>query len=300
MRSDHEVLTSDNEHPATVDVLTARAERETRPPHKTVALYRDSATATAREIVDNVRAALTPKTRILTLTWVSSANGVKLPIAEIARQVTAANDDRDPDNRLLFVVDGVHGFGIENETFAALGSDFFVAGCHKSIFGPRGTGVIYGKEDAWPAVIPFTAILAGAPGTHQPAWRHIPGGVRAYEHQWAMAAAFRFHLDVLGKSDVEARVHGLASRFKAELALVPGVHIATPHDAQMSSGIVCFDVDGLPATTVVARLEADRIIASTSASDRTTPSTHVRFAISVLNSDDDVSRAIEAITRLAP
>ena len=50
--------------------------------------------------------------------------------------------------RILLCVDGVHGFGVEDVTMADLGCDFFVAGCHKWMFGPRGTGVVWGKRRA--------------------------------------------------------------------------------------------------------------------------------------------------------
>jgi hypothetical protein len=50
---------------------------------------------------------------------------------------------------LLFCVDGVHGFGIENQDISQLGCDFFVAGTHKWIFGPRGTAVVWGFDLAW-------------------------------------------------------------------------------------------------------------------------------------------------------
>ena len=48
----------------------------------------------------------------------------------------------------------MHGFGVEDATMADLGCDVFVAGCHKWIFGPRGTGLVWAKKEAWERMRP--------------------------------------------------------------------------------------------------------------------------------------------------
>src|SRR2546427_9690653 len=61
-------------------------------------------------------------------------------------------------------VDGVHGIGVDDATMAGLGCDFFVAGTHKGMFGPRGTGLGGGKPQGWaaaPALIPTFKPRAG-------------------------------------------------------------------------------------------------------------------------------------------
>ena len=59
----------------------------------------------------------------------------------------------------------------------------------------------------------MVATLAGP--VPMPAFAHIPGGLVAFEHQWALQKAFEFHIKTLIKSDVHARVHYLAARLKA-------------------------------------------------------------------------------------
>jgi selenocysteine lyase/cysteine desulfurase len=66
------------------------------------------------------------------------------------RRARAVGEPRPrPEDRVFLCVDGVHGFGVEAATPAALGCDSLVAGCHKWLFGPRGTGLIWGRSDAW-------------------------------------------------------------------------------------------------------------------------------------------------------
>src|SRR5690606_10430165 len=97
------------------------------------------------------------KTKVVVVTWVHSSTGVKLPVRAIADMLGELNQRRDEADQIIFCVDGVHGFGIENVDVSTLGCDFFIAGTHKWIFGPRGTGVIWGSQRGWDhchAVIP--------------------------------------------------------------------------------------------------------------------------------------------------
>ena len=49
--------------------------------------------------------------------------------------VNTANQERDEADQIIFCVDGVHGFGIEDQDVTKLGCDVFIAGTHKWIFG---------------------------------------------------------------------------------------------------------------------------------------------------------------------
>lgn len=81
------------------------------------------------------------------MTWVQSGSGVKLPIREIGKLVRELNQKRDEQDRIIYVVDGVHGFGVEDVSFADFDCDYFIAGTHKWLFGPRGTGVIIARSE---------------------------------------------------------------------------------------------------------------------------------------------------------
>ena len=290
---EQEILTSRNEHDAVGETLRFRAERDgTR--YRTVQLYRDSRTVSQDEIVQNVASALRPSTRLLVLTWVYSSDGVKLPLAEIGRLVDRENQRRlRPEDQLLFVVDGVHGFGVEDVMFADLNCDFFIAGCHKWIFGPRGTAIIAGRHAAWRHVVPMVATLSAAPNL--PAFPHIPGGVIAFENRWALATALDFHRKVLVKSDVQARVRELTARFKEGLAGIGGIDLVTPDSTELSSGVVCFDLDRHSPDQAVEHLRARGIVASVSAWDHHAGRNHVRFSVSILNSEHEVDTALAVL-----
>jgi isopenicillin-N epimerase len=187
-------------------------------------------------------------------------------------------------------VDGVHGIGVENVTMPGLGCDFFVAGSHKWLFGPRGTGFVWGDPTAWPYAGPTIPSFGG--GGYGAA--NTPGGFHSFEHRWALGEAFRFHLG-LGKANVEAHIHMLARRLKKGLAQMEHVTLKTPLADSLSAGIVCFMVDGMSASGVVTALRQRRIIATTTPYS---PS-YARLAPGLVNTPSEVDKVLEAIQSLA-
>jgi len=222
LRGREEILSTVHDHFATDEALRLSGARVRR-----VRLYGDpaAATATADEIATRLRAAIRPRTRAIAITWVHSSTGVKLPMDAIARVVREAGERRGAP--ILLCVDGVHALGAEDLRLAGSGIDFLAAGCHKWLMGPRGTGVLWGTARAWNAasqpLIPSFAnadygawIDGDVPPADPPGPAMTPGGFQAYEHRWALPAAFAFH-ERIGRARVTARIHALAGRLKAGL-----------------------------------------------------------------------------------
>jgi selenocysteine lyase/cysteine desulfurase len=278
------------------------ATRRTGATMRKITLYEQGLQAKEEEVVSRMRAALRPETRVFGATWVHSCTGVKLPVRRMAQAIAEVNATRDAADRILFVVDGVHGFGVEDESVADMGCDFFAAGTHKWIFGPRGTGILWGRQEAWARLEPtipafesgpFGAWMQGREPGATDAAAMSPGGFLAYEHLWALPAAFAFHRQI-GRARIAARIHELNDRMKEELSDLPRVRLHTPQDSRLSSGIVCFEVEGLAPDAVVKRLHDKRIIASTSPYR---PS-YARLAGSLLNTPEEVDTAVRAVAAL--
>lgn len=291
IRPDQEILTTTHDHPAaTIRSLSLREARSgtkvTRIP-----LYADSAKATADEIVGNVARSITPKTRVLALTWVHSCTGVKIPVRAIADVVGRANAGRSPEDRLLFCLDGVHGLGIDDVTLPSLGCDFFAAGTHKWIFAPRGTGILWGKADLWEHVVPTIPAFSMS---DRPSAKFSPGGFHSFEHRWAAEEGFRLHLQI-GKGRIAARLHDMNGRVRQGLSKMAHVDLHTPLAEELSAGITCFDVKGKTPRDVIGHLEERGIMGSVSPY---TPSC-ARLAVSVWNTEEEVERAVKAVGEMA-
>lgn len=290
VREGQEILATTHDHYSTRCSLEFRAQR-TGASVRTIPLYDESESASADEIVGRLSKAITPKTRVVAATWVHSSTGVKLPLRAMADAIAAANRGRDEQDRALFCVDGVHGLGIENVSLPDLGCDFFVAGTHKWVFGPRGTGIWWGRDDAWPHVTPAVPPF----GPHdRPGSLHTPGGFHSFEHRWALTDAFRFHL-AIGKQPIHDRIHALNRRIREGLTAMPHIALATPRTDDLSAGINCFDVSHMRPMEAVRRLWARGVVASESPYARS----YVRLAGSLLVNEAQVEQALGAVRELA-
>ena len=286
---DDEVVTTEHDFYATHESLRLAGVRVRR-----IRLYDDARQASEDEIVSRVSAAVTGRTRIVALTWVHSGTGVRLPVRAIARALP---------EQVLVCIDGVHGFGARAEDVRDLGCDAFVSGCHKWLYGPRGTGVLWANERVRrlmrPTIPSFDGssysvwVAGGAPSGTPDGPTLTPGGFKPYEHRWALPEAFAFHRAV-GRERVEARIRGLASRLKAQLVEIKGVRLRTPQSPGLSAGLVCFEVAGREPSEVVGRLAARGIVASV------TPyaTRYVRLGPGIVNTPEHVDAAVRAIRAL--
>lgn len=299
LKPGQEILSDTRDHIVTT-ISAEYGAQQSDGTYRQAALYADPVKVSADEVADNVRRNLRDNTRLLAVTWVHSGTGVKMPIARIAEAVREHNRGKSPDQRTLLSVDGVHGVGIEDMSIPDLGADFFIAGTHKWLTGPRGTGIVWGKPEAWALVQPtiptFDPMWRTGPIEQMPAaaW-HTPGGFHSFEHRWAVADAFRFHSGI-GRARVADRIHRLNTYAKAEMAKLPKVRIHTPMSPDLSAGIIAFEVAGMTPQQIVKRLHDQRIIASV------TPGFYqpnlARIAPSLVTLDDDVERTVRAIASL--
>ncbi|UJB69627.1 aminotransferase class V-fold PLP-dependent enzyme [Acaryochloris sp. 'Moss Beach'] len=290
IRPDQEMLTTTYDYYSTHTSLKYKASR-TGATVKEIPLYRDIQTVSEDEMVETLVKGIGPKTRLVTATWVHSSTGLKVPIAKMSEQLKQVNQNRSEEDQVLFFVDGVHGLGVEDDALTDLGCDFFVAGTHKWMFAPRGSGFIWGKPETQNAVTPTIPTFTGGAGWGS--WM-TPGGFKSFEHQWAMAQAFGFHQQ-MGKKRVTQRLHSLSRQLKIGLSKMKHVKLYTPIDDNLSAAIICFDVEGLMPKAVVAKLRTHNIIASTTPYDVS----YARLTPGVYNTPDEIDRVLKHIRDLA-
>ncbi|MFT5541774.1 MAG: selenocysteine lyase/cysteine desulfurase [Glaciecola sp.] len=297
-----EILQTVHDHYSTDLSLAHRANR-TGAKVKRISLYENPEMVNVADILKRLRDGISYQTRVVAATWVHSSTGVKLPIRAMADTITNLNKARKANQQILFCVDGVHGFGIENQDISELGCDFFIAGTHKWIFGPRGTGVIWGNERAWaqsePVIPSFSASyevwLGGMTQDQVAMGEHMsPGGFHSFEHRWALPEAFKLHMQ-LGKAKVQERIHQLNTQTKQGLAKMPHVTQYTPASSYLSSGLVCFDVKGMDAGSVVKAMHNKGIIMSSTPYRKS----YARFAPSLINNEQEIELALAQIQALA-
>ncbi|MDX6342656.1 MAG: hypothetical protein QOH87_2794, partial [Trebonia sp.] len=95
--------------------------------------------ASADEIVERFRRALTPRSRVLVFSHVTTMTGLILPAKELCRLAR----ERD----VLTHVDGAHAIGQIPLDLHDLGCDFYATSPHKWLLAPKGTGTLYVREE---------------------------------------------------------------------------------------------------------------------------------------------------------
>jgi selenocysteine lyase/cysteine desulfurase len=193
---------------------------------------------------------------------------------------------------MLVCLDGVHGFAAVDATPGALGVDFLVTGTHKWLFGPRGTGLIWGRPEAWSRFTPIVPSFIDTTGD-EPGPSATPGGYHSFEHRWALAEAFELHRRI-GAERVEERTRALATALKEGLAGIASVRLRTPTGPEASAGLVCCEVDGYGPDEAVGRLREANVITSATPYQ---PS-YLRFGPTIVNSESDVDAALAAVRAL--
>tara|TARA_Y100000385_G_C13103334_1_gene645954 strand:- start:3085 stop:4377 length:1293 start_codon:yes stop_codon:yes gene_type:complete len=301
LKPDDDILSTTHDHYSTEKSLEYAA-KGTGATLRHLNLYEDPHQTKVDEVLSNLKKNIVPKTRLVAVTLVHSSTGVKLPIKEMSVVIADINKQRTEADKIYFCVDAVHGFGVENITIEDLGCDFLVAGTHKWLFGPRGTGIIWAKKDAWhmvnSTIPPFSAAylmwMDKMPKGPLSFYSKItPGGFHSFEHRWALKEAFEFHIEI-GKNKIQDRTHHLSLLLKEGLEKISHIKLHTPLSPSLSSGINCFEVDGIEAEDVVKKLVMKNIIASTTPYKKV----YARLTPCIINTEEEVVKCIEALENI--
>jgi isopenicillin-N epimerase len=91
----------------------------------------------ADEVLEAIFAAVTPRTRAIFLSHVTSGTALRLPIEAVAR--------RARETGILTVVDGAHAVGQWPVDLDASGVDLYASNFHKWLCAPKGSGFLFAR-----------------------------------------------------------------------------------------------------------------------------------------------------------
>lgn len=130
-----EVLMSDQEHPGGRNPWLLRAKRYSI----VVRMFKMPVPPKSpAEILNAVNDAITPRTKVISVSHITTVTGGMLPIKEIS---TLARD-----KGIISVIDGAHSMGQLPLNMHDIGCDYFASSPHKWLFAPKGTGVLYCRK----------------------------------------------------------------------------------------------------------------------------------------------------------
>lgn len=249
-------------------------------------------------ITTRVSAAITPRTRAIFLSHITSPTALTLPVADICASAR--------DRGIVTVIDGAHAPGQIDLDLTELGADYYVGTCHKWMCAPKGSAFFYARRDVQDAIEPLVVgwgwgddrqFDSGSTfldihewlGTDDPsAFLAVPAAIRFQEeHDWP-AVQGRCHRLAVNAVDLASAVPGVRrvqeSHTFAQMGLV---EIETSSGATIGPGAL------QSAIYATNRVEVP-VISWTDPSD--VQRIFVRVSVQAYNTEADIDALVEALT----
>ncbi len=217
---------------------------------------------------DQLEAALTDRTILVSIMLANNEVGTLQPIADIAKVVGSRKG-------ILFHVDAVQAAPYVDLDVSSLGADLVSLGAHK-FEGPKGVGILYVRHG--------THILAQQQGGTQE--RHRRAGTENVAGAVGMAAAY--DLTCAERSETVARLRRQRERLSRAILATPGTE-TTGHPKQRLPGLLSIigrDTDGV---SVAMSLDLEGIACSVG-SACTTGSTEVSHVLTAMGYPEEEAR----------
>jgi len=260
-----EVLVTAHNHPSNNDSWKVRARRDG---FVVKTLPVPVPARSADELISAFEAAVTPRTRVIAITHLTSMTGILYPAREIATLARKRG--------IYMHLDGA-------QTFGAL-----------DVMGPLEAGLLYVRAERIPQIWP-SIVTAGWTDHLQGARKLEVFGQRDDPRVVALESAIDF-MNLIGPRIVEERMRALAARCKSQLREIPAVELKTNLEPELSAGVIKFTLKGTPTSQAYDKLwERHRVaIAMTASGD----AAGLRLSPHIYNSMEEIEHAVQAVREL--
>lgn len=249
---------------------------------------------------NDVRRAITSKTRLIAVTHASNVLGTVQPIAEFARLARECG--------ALLLVDAAQTAGVVPIDVQALGIDLLAFPGHKALFGPTGTGALYVRSGV--DINPWREGGTGGDSASEIQPREWPfyleGGTPNVLGVAGLLAGIQF-IQERGIDAIRAHEVRLIARLWDRLSELPGIIIYGHRDPARHVGTLSFNIDGMLSTDVGNILDTSFDIAIRPGMHcapylhqalGTSPEGAVRVSPGPFSTEDDVDRLFQALVEI--
>jgi isopenicillin-N epimerase len=238
----------------------------------------------AEHYIDAFTRAITPNTKVIGFTHLTSTVGDVFPAKEICRLAR--------ERGILTLVDGAQSFGLFDVDLSDIQPDFYSGSAHKWPCGPKENGVLFINKNAHAKI--WATIYSAYPGGVGISKTFEGFGQRDEPAMIAFGEALTFQTKI-GRGLIEKRARELTTALIDGLKKIDGVKIWTSPDPSRRAAVLSF----LPGSLDIRKLSAalyknDRIgCATRGGQDRA----GLRFSPHFYNTHADVERTIAAVKK---
>ncbi len=287
-RSGGRMVTTMHEHPATLGVLYALRDRTTA----TLTMVDAGDDGDDARTLAAFDAAITPGTRLVSISHVLWTTGAVMPVAAIA----ALAHERGA----MVIVDGAQASGAIPVGFGALGVDAYALPAQKWLLGPEAMGALVIDRAAigqrTPALagwFSFGRVDGRGVGEWWPDARRFESSGYQLASVAGMARSIGWLAMYVGLDFVYRRGMAMARFAAARLDAISGVTVLTPR--QSMATLVTFVIDGWPARSALDELGARVFVIA-----RTIESLDaLRISPAFFTTEEEIERLADAVALLA-
>ncbi len=286
LRKGDEILATDLEYGALDRAWTVVcADRGARYVRRSVSLPLVS----EEQFIDEIWSGVTPRTRVLYLSHITSTTALTLPIAELLKRARARG--------IITVIDGAHAPGQIALDLSALGADFYTGNCHKWMMTPKGCAFLYARRDAQSLIRPLVVSWGDKSGEAPSFVQELEfQGTNDFAAYLSVSAAIAFMADN-NWQEVRVRCHRLVNLYRTGIRELTGLPSLSPDDERWYSQMSAHPLPSCDGDALQRALfDKFRIeIPVTEAAKQ-----YLRISIQGYNTVDDVSYLLETLTDLLP
>lgn len=227
MKPGEEAILTDQEHPGCYGCWQ---QKEARFGIKIVTVKLPVPPQSTEEIVGIFERAITPRTRILVFSHITTSTGTILPVKEISAMARAKG--------IMTHVDGAHAVGQIPFNIRDLGCDFYASSPHKWLMSPKGTGLLYVREPLQRQL--WVNVVSGSWKDYDSkAYRFENLGTSNLSVMVGLKASLDFFANI-GADRIYARIRQHGKRVHDLVAARPQLAFANASADQFYAGLVSF------------------------------------------------------------
>lgn len=249
----------------------------------------------ADEVVEQLWSGVTPRTRVIFVSHITSPTALHLPVEAICRRAREAG--------ILTVVDGAHAPGQIPLDLGAIRADFYIGNCHKWLSAPRGSAFLYADPDRQELVEPLVVSWGwGENATFNTGSRYLDNlqwwGTIDPSAFLSVPAAIQFQEDH-NWPVVRAGCHNLVDQAVRRICDLTGLASLYPHDAGLYHQMASAPLPAIPDLPAFKeRLYEEYRVEVPCVQWK--EQQFIRVSVQGYNTQADIDRLIEALGCLMP